>query len=374
VSDSSSEKALIESPVRAVSSEALLEVRDLSVSLVTDGGQIQATSGVSFDVPKRTVVAIVGESGCGKTITAHSLLRILPAGATIDSGSIRLGDVDLVTASEKELRSIRGGRIGIVFQEPMTSLNPVITIGAQIVEAIRLHADVGRSEAKKRAIDWLVRVGMPEPERRFHAYAHELSGGMRQRALIAMALAPGPELLVADEPTTALDRSIEAQILTLIEDLVRSEKMSLLYISHDFAVVSNIADHIVVMYAGEVVEEGPTDAILTAPKHPYTQALLESVLDLDALSFRERGKKRRPLMTIEGSVPDLRSVPRGCRFVTRCPKRMGRCADLAVPVFEVAPSKVRCWLYDAPTATTSSKRALVLEDEPQASLELEDDP
>ncbi len=352
---------------------ALLRVRDLSISLVTEGGLLQATTAVSFDVPRRSVVAIVGESGCGKSITAHSLLRVLPPGATV-RGSIHLDGTDVVAASDDELRAIRGGKIGIVFQEPMTSLNPVYTVGAQIVEAIRLHADVGRAEAKRRAVDWLRKVGMPEPERRFSSYAHELSGGMRQRVLIAMALAPGPRLLVADEPTTALDRSVEAQILTLLVDLVAEEQMSMLFISHDLAIVSQIADRVIVMYAGQIVEEGPTSAILTSPRHPYTQALLESIHDLESSQRRERGKKRRPLATIEGSLPDLRSPPRGCRFADRCPSRMAKCSVGEVEVFSMGPSRVKCWLAAMPPAAPSSRRALVLDDEPHpASLELEDE-
>jgi peptide/nickel transport system ATP-binding protein len=350
----------------------LLEVEGLGVSLVTDGGRLEAVRDVSLRVDHRSVVALVGESGSGKTITAHAILRILPPGAHIERGTIRLDGQDLVTASERELVKVRGGRVGMVFQEPMTSLNPVYTVGAQIVEAIRLHHDVSRGEARRRGIEWLAKVGMPEPERRFGSYPHELSGGMRQRVLIAMALAPGPRLLIADEPTTALDRSVEAQILALVDDLVREDERSMLFISHDFALVSQTADRILVMYAGQIVEEGGAGDVLTSPQHPYTQALIEGAHDLLAPVYRERGKKRRPLPVIEGTAPDLRRPTEGCRFAPRCPKRMGHCERTAPPLYTRGAISVRCFLFEA-APPTSSRRALVLDDEPQPTLALEDE-
>lgn len=349
---------------------ALLDVDGLTVSLVTDRGRIEALTDLSFGVREREVVALVGESGSGKTVTALSLLRILPAGSRIERGHIRLGGVDVVSADESELTRLRGGRVGMVFQEPMTALNPVYTVGDQINEAIRLHADVSRKEAKARSIEWLKRVGMPEPERRYASFPHELSGGMRQRVLIAMALAPGPKLLVADEPTTALDRSVEAQILELLLRLVDEEGMSMLFISHDLAVVSEIADRTLVMYAGEIVEAGPTDRVVSAPRHPYTRALVDSVLALG--TPRERHKKRRPLPTIRGAAPSLTRPPTSCRFASRCPKRMPRCEEKIVPFYPVDQVEVRCFLYDISSAPPS-KRALVLDDDVKPSLELEDE-
>ena len=341
------------------------------MSLVSERGRLEALTHVSFHVERQEIVALVGESGSGKSITAHALLRILPAGARIERGRIRLGTVDVLSASEEALTGLRGGDIGIVFQEPMTSLNPVYTVGAQISEAIRLHADVTRKEAHERAVEWLARAGMPEPARRYSSYPHELSGGMRQRVLIAMALAPKPKLLVADEPTTSLDRSIEAQILDLMLRLVEEEGMSMLFISHDLAVVSQVADRTLVMYAGQIVEEAATDVVLSAPRHPYTVGLLDSVLALGAP--RERSKKRRPLPTLRGAAPDLRTVPVGCRFAPRCAQRMKRCETEAVPFYEVGPSRVRCFLFDAPPPAPSSRRALALVDDPKPSLELEDE-
>jgi len=328
--------------------EALLSVRDLAVSFATAGGILRALDGVSFDVLRGRTVALVGESGCGKSVTAQAILRLIkePPGR-VDRGAILLEGRDLFDLSERDMRAVRGGRIGIVFQDPMTSLNPVYTVGFQIIEAIRLHRDVSRSEARRRAIDGLKKVGFPEPEERIDSYPHELSGGMRQRALIAVALACEPALLIADEPTTALDATIQAQILALLQELGRSLGMSLLLISHDIGVVAEIADEIVVLYAGTVVERGPTRKILRSPEHPYTQALLQSIPPVGAGAYRARGQKARQLPAIEGSLPDLRSPLPGCRFHPRCPEVMARCRVEAPALYATGDdAEARCFLRE----------------------------
>jgi oligopeptide/dipeptide ABC transporter ATP-binding protein len=326
--------------------EALLSVRDLTVSFATDGGVLRAVDRVSFDVHRGRTVALVGESGCGKSVTAQSILRLVPCPpGRIEGGEIRLEGRSLLDLPEREMRAVRGGRVGMVFQEPMTSLNPVYTVGFQIMEAIRLHRRVSRGEARKLAIEGLARVGFPEPARRVDSYAHELSGGMRQRVLIAMALACSPALLIADEPTTALDTTIQAQILDLLDALKAGSQMSLLLIAHDLAVIAEIADEIVVLYAGVVVERGPARAVLSAPEHPYTQALLRS---LPPRTYRVRGQKGRRLPTIEGAVPDLRRPPPGCRFQDRCPEVVSRCLTDAPDLVISADTgaAVRCFVAE----------------------------
>jgi len=351
----------------ALSAEPLLAVRDLTVSLLSDQGRTEVTRGVSLEVARGGVTALVGESGSGKSVTAFAILGLLPAGGRIERGSVRFGGIDLTRASERALRRVRGGEIGLVFQEPMSALNPVLTIGAQIVEAIRLHSDVGRGDARRIASEWLTRVGMPEPDRRLDSYAHELSGGMRQRALLAMALAPGPKLLVLDEPTSALDRSVEAEILDVISGLRKEHHLGVLFVSHDLAVVSEIADRVAVMYAGEIVEEGATADMLSAPRHPYTQALLAAIPRPDARPPRTLGDRPAPLQTIPGSVPDLRELPRGCRFQDRCPHRFDACSDKPVPLFEVEGGRARCLLVEPDVAAASTRKggglALEAEDE-----------
>jgi oligopeptide/dipeptide ABC transporter ATP-binding protein len=326
--------------------EPLLSIRDLSVSFVTGGGVLRAVSRVSLDVPRGGTVALVGESGCGKSVTAQAVLRLVPTPpGRIDRGTITFEGRDLLTLPERELRAVRGGRIGMVFQEPMTSLNPVYTAGFQIVEAIRLHRDVSRGEARRQAIAGLARVGFPDPARRVDAYPHELSGGMRQRVLIAMALACDPALLIADEPTTALDTTVQAQLLDLLQKLRDEAGLSLLIIAHDLALVAEIADEIVVLYAGVVVERGPAREVLRAPSHPYTRALLRS---LPPRTHRVRGQKARRLPTIEGTIPDLRAPPPGCRFQARCPEVMDRCRVETPALVEVAGTGVlsRCFLVE----------------------------
>jgi peptide/nickel transport system ATP-binding protein len=293
--------------------EPLLKVRDLVVSFATDQGVIRAVDGVSFDVPKGKTVGLVGESGSGKSVSALAIMGLIPKPpGRIERGSIQLGGQELTQLGEKELRGIRGRRIGMIFQEPMTSLNPVFTVGDQIVEAVRAHRSVSRGAARARAIELLARVGIPAPAERVDAYPHQLSGGMRQRVMIAIALAGEPELLIADEPTTALDVTIQAQILELLSTLQRELSMSVLLITHDLGVVAEHAHEVVVMYAGRVVERSPASALLGEPLHPYTRGLLLSVPSHPANAGRSR------LPTIPGTVPDLSQLPHGCRFQERC--------------------------------------------------------
>ncbi|MCC6553389.1 MAG: ABC transporter ATP-binding protein [Polyangiaceae bacterium] len=337
---------LVGAAQRAAAGPPLLRVRDLSVSFALEEARLRALDRVSFDVPRGGTVALVGESGSGKTVTAQSVLRLLPSPpATIDGGSIELEGRDLLALSEREMCAVRGGKIAMVFQEPMTSLNPVYTVGAQVAEAIRLHRPVSRGEARRQALEVLRKVGLPEPERRMDSYPHELSGGMRQRVMIAIALAPGPALVVADEPTTALDMATQAQILDLLTSLRAELSMSLLLIAHDLAVVSELADEIVVLYAGVVVERGPAELVLGAPAHPYTRALLRSTPRPRA--FRRRDQRARRLPTIPGAPPDLRPPPPGCRFHERCDHAEARCRDEMPELLRVhpgAPQLARCFL------------------------------
>jgi oligopeptide/dipeptide ABC transporter ATP-binding protein len=299
--------------------DPVLSVRGLVTRFDTERGPIRAVDDVSFDVPAGTTVALVGESGSGKSVTALSILRLIasPPG-TIEAGQLLFGGQDLMLASEREMRAIRGGRISMVFQEPMTSLNPVYSVGSQIVEVIRLHERTSRGDARKRAVELLAQVGISAPETRVHAYPHQLSGGMRQRVMIAMALACRPALIIADEPTTALDVSVQAQVLELLRKLQGELSMSLLFITHDLGIVAELARDVVVMYAGRVVETGSVENVFREPLHPYTRGLLASVPPLDS---SRRADRPRRLPTIEGIVPDLAALPPGCRFADRCALR-----------------------------------------------------
>jgi oligopeptide/dipeptide ABC transporter ATP-binding protein len=320
------------------STSPLLRVRDLVTSFHTDRGTLRAVDQVSLEVPRAATVAVVGESGCGKSVTALSILRLVasPPGR-IESGAIELEGRDLLRLSEREMRAVRGNQVSMIFQEPMTSLNPVYTVGWQIMEAIRLHQKKSRRDARARAVELLGLVGIPEPGTQVDAYPHQLSGGQRQRVMIAMALACEPKLLVADEPTTALDVTIQAQILDLLRGLQERLAMSILLITHDLGVVAENARHVVVMYAGQVVEDAPVKALFARPMHPYTQGLLESVP-------RVRPAAQRRLPTIEGMVPDLRDLAAGCRFADRCPLRIDKCVIDEPPLEEVAPGRLsRCW-------------------------------
>jgi oligopeptide/dipeptide ABC transporter ATP-binding protein len=295
--------------------EPLVAVRDLLVEFPVEGGVVRAVDVVSYDIAARRTLGVVGESGSGKSVAALALLRLIAPPGRIASGSIRLGDLDLLTLDEEDMRRVRGQRIAMIFQEPMTALNPVFTVGAQIAEVFRLHRGLAPRAAFDAAVAMLDRVGIPAPAARAHDYPHQLSGGMRQRAMIAMALAARPDLLVADEPTTALDVTIQAQILDLMLELQAEFGMAVLFISHNLAVVSEVADDIMVMYAGRIVERAPADALIARPLHPYTQGLIAAVPRLAARDGGAAGE----LHAIPGNVPNPLALPPGCRFSDRCP-------------------------------------------------------
>jgi len=304
----------------------LLEVDQLVTEFDTDEGRVRAVDGVSFTVAAGETVGIVGESGCGKSVTAHSVMRLLPQPmGAIAGGSVRFQGRDLADLSPEAMQQIRGEHIGMVFQEPMTALNPVQTIGRQLTEVMLLHREWSPQEAIQRGVDILGRVGIPSPELRMGEYPHQLSGGMRQRVVIAMALACEPALLIADEPTTALDVTIQAQILDLITQLQAHMGMAVIMITHDLGVIAETCDRVVVMYAGKVVEQGTVFDIFDRPAHPYTRGLLASIPRLDTPA-----KSR--LSVIEGMVPGLRDLPAGCRFQNRCPHVVAACAAAAPPV------------------------------------------
>ena len=318
----------------------LLEVRDLRLDFPSARGIVHPVDGVSFRIERGEVMALVGESGCGKSLTSLALLRLVPPPGKIADGSrILLDDRDLLGLPEKEIRAVRGGKIGMVFQDPMTSLNPVLTAGDQIVETIRAHRDISRPEARERAITLLTEVGIPDPAGRFDAYPHQLSGGLRQRVMIAIALAAEPTLLIADEPTTALDVTVQAQILELLDRLRQSHGMAVLLITHDLGVVAGRADRVAVMYAGQIVETAPTEALFQRPSHPYTQALFASIPRLDGPVGR--------LLPIPGTVPQPTAWPSGCRFHPRCEFAFEPCPDHVPPMFEPGPAhQAKCWLLD----------------------------
>lgn len=329
----------------------IVQVRELAVQFNTMQGAVSAVNGVSFDVPAGKTLGIVGESGCGKSVTAQSILRLLPSPpARILNGEIlfqrRNGEViDLAKLQPKspEMRSIRGNEIAMIFQEPMTSLTPAYTVGEHIMEAVKLHQGVEKREAKKRAVEMLDRVGMPQPSRTVDAYPHQLSGGMLQRAMIAIALSCRPTLLIADEPTTALDVTTGAQILDLMERLQAELGMSIIHISHNLGVIAEVADEVAVMYLGRIVEQATVEELFGNPKHPYTQGLLKSLPLV--------GVKRR-LEPIQGVVPEPNAIPPGCAFGPRCPKFMpGKCDASIPPAFQVGPAHTtRCFLYEESSA------------------------
>lgn len=299
----------------------LLEIRDLRVSFGTEAGRLEAISGVSLSVSKKKTVCIVGESGCGKTVTALSILKLIPEPpGKIESGEILFDGKNLLTLSESELREIRGGRISMIFQEPISSLNPVFTVGDQIGEAIKAHENISNSAVKDRVIELLKLVQIPIPDQRFKSYPHELSGGMCQRVMIAMALSCNPELLIADEPTTALDVTIQAGILELLEELQERLDMSILLITHDLGIVAEVADEVYVMYAGKIVEHAETVELYTNSKHPYTVGLLNSLPRADQ-------PRKSTLQAIGGVVPALGEYPQGCRFADRCPMVVDKCRE-----------------------------------------------
>ncbi|HVH08415.1 MAG TPA: ABC transporter ATP-binding protein [Gemmatimonadales bacterium] len=343
--------------------EPLLRVRDLKIYFVSEygSGTARAVDGVSFDVHSGETLGLVGESGCGKTVTSLSILRLVPE----PPGHIRPGSLiefagrNLLTLEARELRAIRGNEIAMVFQEPMTSLNPVFTVGDQVAEAAIVHQHLSRRVARARAIEMLKLVGIPDPEQRVDHYPHQLSGGMRQRVMIAMALVCHPKLLIADEPTTALDVTIQAQILELLERLQAEFRMAVMLITHDLGVVAGSADRVVVMYAGQVVEEALTPELFAHPLHPYTEGLLASVPRLDVVAPRPRAR----LHSIPGQVPAATAWPGGCRFHPRCPYAWERCRTEEPPLLDAAGGPAgagraaRCWLLAEPARRVAPARA-----------------
>jgi oligopeptide/dipeptide ABC transporter ATP-binding protein len=318
----------------------VLQVENLRVSFPTaGGGRVCPVDGVSFSLEGGETLALVGESGCGKSLTSLALLQLIPAPGRVDEGStIRLGDTDVLALRGEALRRIRGRRIGMVFQDPMTSLNPVFTVGDQIAEGVRAHFDVSRAQARERALRLLQEVGIPDPVGRLDAYPHQLSGGMRQRVMIAIALSAEPEILVADEPTTALDVTVQAQILEVLDRLRDAHGMAVLLITHDLGIVAGRADRVAVMYAGQIVEEAPTASLFAHPSHPYTQGLFASVPRISGPIER--------LTPIRGSVPPPGAWPSGCRFRPRCPKAFDK-SETMPPLLPVEPDhRMRCWLAE----------------------------
>jgi peptide/nickel transport system ATP-binding protein len=318
----------------------VLEVNELRISFPDgEGGRFLAVDGVSFTLDRGETLAIVGESGCGKSLTSLALLRLVPPPGRIEAGSaLRLGETDVLALEGESLRRIRGRRVGMVFQDPMTSLNPVLTVGDQIAEGIRAHFKVTRAEARDRALRLLQEVGIPDAAGRLHAYPHQLSGGMRQRVMIAIALAAEPEILVADEPTTALDVTVQAQILEVLDRLRETRGMAVLLITHDLGIVAGRADRVAVMYAGQIVEEAPTGSLFDSPSHPYTQGLFASIPRLS-------GPVQR-LTPIRGTVPAPNAWPSGCRFRPRCPKAFDK-SERMPPLLPVGSGhRMRCWLAE----------------------------
>jgi peptide/nickel transport system ATP-binding protein len=321
----------------------LLEVKNLETHFPTRAGLVRAVNDVSFTLDRGELLGLVGESGCGKSITALSIMRLIaPPGKTV-GGEIMFEDKNLLALSNAEMRAIRGDDIAMIFQDPMTSLNPVYTVGEQIAEALRLHRKLSRKAAREAAIKAMSEVAIPDPARRASDYPHQLSGGMRQRVMIAMALACDPKLLIADEPTTALDVTIQAQILELLDELRKTRELAVLLITHDLGVVAEVADRVAVMYTGKIVEESPVEELFARPKHPYTEGLLRSVPKLTA----EHVIKLERLETIEGTVPSPTNLPPGCHFAPRCTYRMQRCVAGEIPLYPIGDEvTARCVLYD----------------------------
>ncbi|MBV9228083.1 MAG: ABC transporter ATP-binding protein [Chloroflexi bacterium] len=347
--------------------EYLLEVQDLKTYFKTKAGRVRAVDGVSFAIKPGEKVAIVGESGCGKSVTALSIMRLIdqPPGEYA-GGSILFEDQDLLDLPESAMRKVRGGKIGMIFQDPMTCLNPTMTVGKQIAEGLRIHLKVSESEARKRSISLLEQVGIPAVSERIDSYPHQFSGGMRQRVMIAMALACNPRLLIADEPTTALDVTVQAQILELISGVCSEFGTALILITHDLGVVAGVADRVVVMYAGRVVEEAPTDELFANPRHPYTQGLLASVPRLDEQRHAE-------LKTIEGAPPDLLRPPTGCPFMPRCLFARNVCRTMPPldPLPGNAAHRKACWpdITDPNEQARAEQRRLTRVEAQKATIE-----
>jgi len=314
----------------------LLSVRGLTTEFPGDSGPVRAVDNISFSIPRGGTVGLVGESGCGKSVTSLSIMRLVSPPGRVSAGDVVFDGINLTNIAEDEMRRFRGNKISMIFQEPMTSLNPVFTIGAQVAEVFRIHRGLSRDAARMEAIEMLRMVRIPAPETRVDEYPHQLSGGMRQRVMIAMALACRPKLLIADEPTTALDVTIQAQILELMSALQRELGTSILLITHDLGVVAEVCESVIVMYAGRVVERAPVKSIFITPRHPYTRGLLNSIPRL--------GRKVSRLPVIQGSVPAPGKYPQGCRFQERCPRVLDKCR-VAEPVLESYSSghEVACW-------------------------------
>ena len=342
---------------------ALLEVHDLVTEFPTRKGVVRAVNGVSFDVEPGEILAVVGESGSGKSVTSLSIMRLLQDPGHVAGGSITFDGKDLLAATESEMEQIRGAQISMIFQEPMTSLNPVYRVGDQIVEAIRTHSDMSKKDAWARAVEMLRVVGIPSPEERARDFPHQMSGGMRQRVMIAMALSCDPKLLIADEPTTALDVTIQAQILELIYKLRNEFNMAVLLITHDLGVVSEVADRVVVMYCGQVVEEAEVRTLFDHPMHPYTLGLLKSIPRLE-----DDDSKR--LYMIKGMVPNPLEMPPGCHFSDRCDSCMDICREKIPNLVDIDGHKVRCFLYENADGEAKSAAAIA-EGEAEAHADAE---
>ena len=317
--------------------EHIIEVKDLRTYFYTDSGVVRAVDGVSFSIEPGKTLGIVGESGCGKSITSLSIMGLLESPGKVVGGTITFEGEDLLQKTDDEMRKVRGKKIAMIFQEPMTSLNPVFTIGEQIMEALLLHEHMTKQQAKEKAIEMLKRVKIPLPEKRFSEYPHQLSGGMRQRVMIAMALSCNPQLLICDEPTTALDVTIQAQILELINELKEQTGTSVMMITHDLGVIAEVADEVMVMYAGRVVEKATCDQIFEKPMHPYTAGLLDCIPKID--------EDREELSVIKGMVPSFDEWPKGCTFCPRCPKAKKICEERMPELQEVEGRQVRCFMY-----------------------------
>ncbi len=324
--------------------DIILEVADLGVEFKTRAGVTQVLDGIGFTLERGMTLGIVGESGCGKSMTALAIMRLIPTPpGRITSGTVRLDGADLLAVDERHMRAVRGNKISMIFQEPMTSLNPVFTIGEQIAETVRLHQGLGVREAMRRAVEMVRAVGIPNPRRRVREYPHQMSGGMRQRVMIAMALACNPDVLIADEPTTALDVTVQAQIFDLLQDLRVETGTAIILITHDMGVINEMTDRVLVMYAGRIVEEGAVEVILEHPRHPYTQGLIRCVPHLDP----DPKPERPPLVEIPGVVPALSELGRGCAFAPRCAHATNRCRAERPPVFqETGGHRSACWLAE----------------------------
>ena len=328
----------------------LLEVKNLQTHFPTRAGLVRAVNDVSFHLDSGELLGLVGESGCGKSITALSVMRLISPPGKIVGGEITFDGKNLLKLSDSEMRQIRGDDIAMIFQDPMTSLNPVFTVGEQIAEALRLHRKLSHKQAREATIEAMREVAIPDPARRVDDYPHQLSGGMRQRVMIAMALACNPKLLIADEPTTALDVTIQAQILELLDELRKQRELAVLLITHDLGVVAEVADRVAVMYTGRIVEESPVEDLFARPKHPYTEGLLRSVPKLTSTQIVEKER----LETIEGVVPRPTDLPPGCHFAPRCRHRMPRCTEEEIPLYQLDGGvQVRCVLYDLAAAVAA---------------------